>query len=126
MTDHWLYNMELQKLENEQYAVVIHLDQSAAEFASELGTIPDTRDNIISTVKEIAKAKYPNLQISVLLIMVSGMVITSIPLGLPGGKTPAPSVPLDQRDNKTAEQRFSIPKSVHEPIPFNPNDSRER
>ncbi|WP_407270317.1 LysM peptidoglycan-binding domain-containing protein [Radiobacillus sp. PE A8.2] len=59
----------------EEYTLVVYLADHASEFADELGTLPKTKNNLTTTVKQILKERYPNIK-----IMISGVAITTIPI----------------------------------------------
>ncbi|MGO4886787.1 LysM peptidoglycan-binding domain-containing protein [Anaerobacillus sp. MEB173] len=103
---------KLQQLENNEYALIINLDHYSAEFANELGRVPEKREDLIATVRKLLYTKYPSLRVTVIKLMVGGMVISAIPLA-GGASAGAESI----------EKKYTIPTEVHEPIPFNPNST---
>ncbi|WP_198671269.1 LysM peptidoglycan-binding domain-containing protein [Paraliobacillus sp. X-1268] len=64
----------------DNYTLVIYLNDDQTEFAKELGHIPDSKMNLVTQAKQIAKNRYPNLKISIVKVMIGGMVITAFPL----------------------------------------------
>jgi peptidoglycan endopeptidase LytF len=70
---------ELRKLNNDEYALVIFIDDYSTEFANELGTPSKTRKDIIVTAKQLIKSRYPDLKITVVKVLIGGLAVTSIP-----------------------------------------------
>ncbi len=64
----------------DNYTLVIYLNDDQTEFAKELGHIPDSKMNLVTQAKQIAKNRYPNLKVSIVKVMIGGMVITAFPL----------------------------------------------
>ncbi|MEB1808827.1 MAG: LysM peptidoglycan-binding domain-containing protein [Bacillaceae bacterium] len=73
---------ELQKLDKaqEEFALVVHLDDHQVEFANELGTKPQSEKNLRTIALNIVYAKYPGIKVTVVKVMVGGMLATTLPL----------------------------------------------
>lgn len=62
---------------NNEFALVIYLDDYQTEFANELGTRTDKRRNILDAAKNIVHNQYPKLKVTMVKVVLGGMVITS-------------------------------------------------
>ncbi|WP_078543022.1 muramidase family protein [Litchfieldia alkalitelluris] len=72
---------ELQKSnQHDSYTLVIFLNDHLTEFASELGSVPGTRKDILSSAKQVLRERYPNVKVTMVKVMLGGMVVASIPL----------------------------------------------
>ncbi|MFV8829793.1 hypothetical protein [Alkalihalobacterium sp. APHAB7] len=73
---------ELQKLDKaqEEFALVVHLDDHQVEFANELGTKPQSEKKLRTIALNIVYAKYPGIKVTVVKVMVGGMLATTLPL----------------------------------------------
>ncbi|WP_209123805.1 LysM peptidoglycan-binding domain-containing protein [Alkalihalobacillus sp. BA299] len=88
---------ELHKLNKDQdeYALVIHLDDHLTEFANELGTIPRSKENLRRTALQLIKGKYLGIKVTVVKVMVGGMLVSSLPL-LTNTQTASAQTPTTQ------------------------------
>ena len=77
-----LQRFELKKLspQGDEFALVLYLDNQLTEFASELGSAPRAKSDMLTTAKQILKERYPSVKVTVVKVILGGMVITSIPL----------------------------------------------
>ncbi|UJW56798.1 LysM peptidoglycan-binding domain-containing protein [Bacillus sp. A116_S68] len=76
------FRHELRALNAEasHYALIIHLDGQLTEFAKELGSTPEVRQDFMVSVRQLAKNKYPSLKVTIVKVMVGGLLFSSIPL----------------------------------------------
>nr|WP_309099192.1 LysM peptidoglycan-binding domain-containing protein [Fredinandcohnia onubensis] len=65
---------------NDEYTLVIYLNNNLTEFASELGTVSSARKDILSTARQVLRERYPNIKVTMVKVMLGGMVVASIPL----------------------------------------------
>ncbi|MBP3953211.1 muramidase family protein [Bacillus suaedae] len=72
---------EIQQLTNNEneFALILHLDEGLAEFANELGEERE-QQNLKATALKIMRRTYPNLRVSVIKVVVGGMLVASLPL----------------------------------------------
>ncbi|MBU9711592.1 muramidase family protein [Evansella tamaricis] len=72
---------ELQRLQNSEneFALVLHMDDQWTEFASELGKEPQQRRDILYSSRLLIETYYPKAKVTVIKVLVGGMLITSIP-----------------------------------------------
>lgn len=77
-----MQRFEIRKIhgQGDEYALVIHLNDHLTEFASELGSVPDTRKDILQTARQVLLERYPSVKVTMVKVMLGGMVLASIPL----------------------------------------------
>ncbi|WP_159462024.1 C40 family peptidase [Salirhabdus sp. Marseille-P4669] len=74
------YELKRTGSNDNDYMLVVYLNNYSTEFADELGRETSKRKDLVQTVRQIVKERYPNLKVSVIKVMIGGMAITSIPL----------------------------------------------
>jgi peptidoglycan DL-endopeptidase LytF len=84
------YGHQIRKIErtDDEYEMIVYLDDDLTEFAQELGTNPKERMDFVSSVKEMVKNRYPKLKVNVVKVMIGGLAIMTIPL-MGANETPA-------------------------------------
>jgi peptidoglycan DL-endopeptidase LytF len=73
---------ELKKLSsgNDEYAIIVYLNDQLTEISDELGTESKPREDFLTRTKQLINEKYPNIKITMVKVMVGGMALTSINL----------------------------------------------
>lgn len=73
---------ELKKVSsgNDEYEIIVYLNDQYTEFSDELGTMSKPKEDILTRTKQLINEKYPNLKITMVKVMVGGMALTSINL----------------------------------------------
>ncbi|WP_182102456.1 LysM peptidoglycan-binding domain-containing protein [Niallia taxi] len=73
---------ELKKLspQNDEFALVLYLDDQLTEFANELGTTPTAKSDMLTTARQILRERYPKVKVTMVKVILGGLVVTSIPL----------------------------------------------
>ncbi|WEG12460.1 LysM peptidoglycan-binding domain-containing protein [Pullulanibacillus sp. KACC 23026] len=74
------YKLSLLHPDRDEYELVINLDGYTMEFAEELGTLSEKRNNLVDTAKQIINERFPKVKVTMIKVLVGGMAITSIPL----------------------------------------------
>ncbi|QDP39498.1 LysM peptidoglycan-binding domain-containing protein [Radiobacillus deserti] len=74
--------VELEKKNNQSngYMLVVYLDDHLTEFADELGSVPETKQSLTATVKQILQVRYSNVRVTMVKVILSGAVVTTIPM----------------------------------------------
>jgi len=88
-----------------EFEMVLRIDGADAEFASEAGGDPGTRDQMTTAALNLIKERYPKLRITLLRIMVGGTMLLSIPVVAQPGTVSASADPAT----------ISVPTAVHAP-----------
>ncbi|WP_404331928.1 LysM peptidoglycan-binding domain-containing protein [Mesobacillus maritimus] len=78
----YINNYELRKINpaTDEYTLVVYLDNHLTEFADESGTVPKAKENLTTTIKQIIAVRFPTIKITMVKVMISGAVITTIPI----------------------------------------------
>ncbi|WP_163970297.1 C40 family peptidase [Oceanobacillus halotolerans] len=73
---------ELRKIDGKQdeYEIVVYLNNFSVEFGGELGKSPKNQTNVVEFAKEMVEKRYPKLKVTMVKLMIGGMAVTSIPL----------------------------------------------
>ena len=71
---------EIRKTSNGEYSLLLYFDEYLTEFADELGREPKVRQDIVTSAKQIIIERYPNFKVTMVKVLISGIVVTSIPL----------------------------------------------
>lgn len=100
MNDFQQYRIEKINTQNEEFALVLYLDDYQTEFASELGTRPEKKRNLVETAKNIVSSQYPKLKVTMVKVVLGGMVITSFQLADHAPSASAQSI----NPNETTQQ----------------------
>lgn len=66
--------------ENDEYSIIVYLNDQLTEFSEELGTETKPREDFLTKTKQLINEKYPNIKITMVKVMVGGMALTSIDL----------------------------------------------
>ncbi|UFU00213.1 LysM peptidoglycan-binding domain-containing protein [Radiobacillus kanasensis] len=74
------FQLEKTNPQTDEYTLIVYLDDHLTEFADELGRIPQRKQNITTTIKQVVKTRYPNVRITMAKVIISGAVITTIPI----------------------------------------------
>jgi peptidoglycan endopeptidase LytF len=74
------YELKQLNQQTNEYVLVVYLDDQLTEFAAELGTKPQTRERIRTSALQLITAKYPDIKVTVVKVMVGGMMVSSLPV----------------------------------------------
>ncbi|WP_053075035.1 muramidase family protein [Ornithinibacillus californiensis] len=74
------YELQKSNTQHDTYTLVIYLNDHLTEFASELGTAPKAKKDILSTARQVIRERYPNTKVNMVKVMIGGMLVASIPL----------------------------------------------
>lgn len=73
---------EIAKINDDEFALVVHLSEEFTEFASELGTKEEVQQSFTQKCKQILLNKYPHLKVSVIKVIVGGILVSSLPFAM--------------------------------------------
>lgn len=77
--------MEIQKFrlvpEGDGFTLLLYLDSNGIQFAAELGTYAQPKQDIRQEIKRIIKRNFKNLKVNTVRIMVGTILVTSFPIG---------------------------------------------
>jgi peptidoglycan DL-endopeptidase LytF len=83
------YELKQVNSKNEEFELVIYLDDFTTEFSNELTGKPETKDNLMESAKKLVATHYPDVKVTLVRVMVSGMIFASFPIaGLASVQTP--------------------------------------
>ncbi|OLO38941.1 hypothetical protein BTR23_10365 [Alkalihalophilus pseudofirmus] len=74
------YELQKHNKSQDEFVLVVHLDDQLSEFANELGTKPSANENLRTTALHLIKVKYPGIKVTMVKVMIGGMLVSSIPL----------------------------------------------
>ncbi|MBU7592667.1 LysM peptidoglycan-binding domain-containing protein [Metabacillus halosaccharovorans] len=98
------FKLERMNNQNDEYKIILYLDNNLSEFSNELGTIARERKGVITIAKQIVKVNYPNLKVKMVKVIIGGIAVTSLPLVSEN----SPRVQAEERTNSTITQDGSV------------------
>lgn len=90
---------------NDEYEMALFIDRNLIEFASELGSNPELKGDLISAAKNLIKERQAKLRITMLRVVIGGTVLMFIPIH---------SDPVSAA-TQTQDGRLAIPTMIHPP-----------
>jgi peptidoglycan DL-endopeptidase LytF len=67
-------------LHEEEYELVIFLDDFTTEFSNELTVKSENKDSLMESAKKLAATHYPGIKVTMVRVMVGGMIFASFPI----------------------------------------------
>lgn len=90
---------ELRTLNQQDYELLIYVDDQSTEFADEFGTDEKSRQSLKETCQEFVKKKFADKKVTLIKIIVGGMLVASFPFVLNEQDTFA----AEKKDGTTAQ-----------------------
>ncbi|WP_084780331.1 LysM peptidoglycan-binding domain-containing protein [Bacillus massilinigeriensis] len=74
-------NYEIRKLntENNEYELILRLDNQLTEFAVELGKKPSESKDYLTIARQIVKDRYPGIKVTMVRVIVGGLAVSVMP-----------------------------------------------
>jgi peptidoglycan DL-endopeptidase LytF len=79
---YYFNHYELRPLKNhaDEFELIFFIDDLSTEFASELGSQPETKITLIQSAKKLIADQYPGIKVTVVRVMVSGIICATFPI----------------------------------------------
>jgi LysM repeat protein len=95
-----------------EYELIIFLDDFTTEFGNEFGVKTDSNDNLLDSTKRLIATHYPELKVTMVRVIVSGLVFATFPIATLMAS--AKSTNVLQESVQSKEETIHSPHSLNE------------